>query len=125
MNMFEEYRQALLFMQVGEPVHAARILAPLVTAEPANADVRLQLALAYFASAQLKRAEAELRVLVERDPSDHYSHHVLGRTLERLHRPAEALPYLRLAAAMAPKPEYRTAADRVAAGLARARTSRR
>jgi Tfp pilus assembly protein PilF len=113
--MFEEYRQALLFMRVGEPAHAARILAPIVVAEPTNDEARLQLALAYFATAQLNRARAELSVLVERDPSDHYSHHVLGRTLERLGRPAEALPHLRIAAAMSPIPEYRAAVDRVAA----------
>ena len=117
--MLEEYRQALLFLQVGEPGHAARLLGPIVTAEPANAEARLQLALAYFATARLGRAEAELRVLVERDPTDHYSHHLLGRTLERLGRPADALPHLRLAAAMSPVPEYRTAADRVGARLTR------
>ncbi len=117
--MLEEYRQARLFLRVGEPGHAARLLGPIVTAEPANAEARLQLALAYFATAQLGRAEAELRVLVERDPTDHYSHHLLGRTLERRGRPTDALRHLRLAAAMSPVPEYRTAADRVGARLAR------
>jgi Flp pilus assembly protein TadD len=112
--MFDEYRRALLFMRMGEPADAARLLAPIVSAEPGNAEARLQLALAYFATAQLNRARDELSVLVERDPSDHYSHHVLGRTLERLGRLAEALPHLRLAAAMSPVPEYRDAVDRVA-----------
>ncbi|MDQ7908201.1 tetratricopeptide repeat protein [Phytohabitans sp. ZYX-F-186] len=121
MNMLEEYRQALLFMEMGLPGDAARLLAPIVTAEPANAEARLRLALAYYASAQLNRAQAELRVLIERDPTDHYSHHLLGRTLERLNRPTEALPHLRLAAAMAQVPEYGTAADRVAATVGRTR----
>ena len=52
------------------------------------------------ARAQLGRAEEQLRELIARDPSDHYAHHVLGRTLERLGRPAQALRHLRLAAAM-------------------------
>lgn len=120
-NMLEQYRQAVLFMEMGLPGDAVRLLAPIVTAEPTNAEARLQLALAYYASAQLNRAQAELRVLVERDPTDHYSHHLLGRTLERLNRPTEALPHLRLAAAMAQVPEYGTAVDRVAAHLGRAR----
>jgi hypothetical protein len=40
---------------------------------------------------------------------------VLGRTLERLNRPADALTHLRLAYAMSPAPDYRTALDRVSA----------
>jgi thioredoxin-like negative regulator of GroEL len=120
-NMLEQYRQAVLCMRMGLAGDAARLLAPIVTAEPTNAEARLQLALAYYGSAQLNRAQAELRVLVERDPTDHYSHHVLGRTLERLNRLTEALPHLRLAAAMAQVPEYGTAADRVAANLGRGR----
>jgi tetratricopeptide (TPR) repeat protein len=120
-NMLEQYRQAVLYMEMGLPGDAVRLLAPIVTAEPANAEARLQLALAYYASAQLNRAQEELRLLVERDPTDHYSHHLLGRTLERLNRPTEALPHLRLAAAMAQVPEYGTAVDRVSSHLGRAR----
>ncbi|GAA1811604.1 hypothetical protein GCM10009682_36240 [Luedemannella flava] len=115
MDFVEEFRRAELFLEAGDPVEAARILRPLIEAEPNNAAVRLQLALAYFASAQLARAEVELRALVERDPTDHYAHHVLGRTLERLNRHAEALPHLRLASAMSPLGDYRQAVDRVAA----------
>jgi predicted Zn-dependent protease len=115
MDFVEEYRRAELFREAGDPVEAARILQPIVAAEPGNAAVRLSLALAYFASAQLQRAEAELRKLVERDPTDHYAHHVLGRTLERLNRLSEALPHLRLASAMSPLGDYQRAVDRVAA----------
>ncbi len=115
MDYVEEYRRAELFMEAGDPQEAARILQPLLVAEPGNASVRLQLALAYFASAQLRRAEVELRALIERDPTDHYAHHVLGRTLERLNRHTDALPHLRLASAMSPLDDYRQAVDRVAA----------
>ncbi|GIJ46730.1 hypothetical protein Val02_36160 [Virgisporangium aliadipatigenens] len=114
MELIEEYRRAALFMEAGDPVEAARILEPIATAEPGNSDVRLQLALAYFGAAQLSKAEAQLRILVERDPSDHYTHHVLGRTLERQNRAAEALTHLRIANAMAVRPEYQEAVDRVA-----------
>ena len=118
MELIEEYRRAALFMDAGEPAEAARILEPVLAAEPGNCDVRLRLALAYFGSAQLGKAEVHLRELVRRNPSDHYSHHVLGRTLERQRRINEALPHLRLADAMASVPEYGEAARRVAAKAA-------
>ena len=114
MDLLAEYRRAGQYLAAGDAVSAARLLEPICAAEPANAEVRLKLALAYFGSAQLGRAETELRALVERDPSDHYAHHVLGRTLERLNRPADALTHLRLAYAMSPVPEYGEALDRVA-----------
>jgi predicted Zn-dependent protease len=112
-DLMAEYRRAGLYLEAGDPTEAARILEQVIEAEPANSAVRLQLALAYFGSAQLRRAETELRALVERDPSDHYAHHVLGRTLERLNRPTEALPHLRLADAMSSKQDYRDAVQRV------------
>ena len=68
---------------------------------------------AYFNSAQLAGAEAQLRALIEHDPSDHYAHHVLGRTLERAGRFREALPHLRLAAAMKRHTDYVDAVRRV------------
>src|SRR5262245_3764993 len=90
------------------------MLEPIVEAEPHNAAVRQLLARAYFNSAQLGGAEAQLRALIEHDPSDHYAHHVLGRTLERAGRFREALPHLRLAAAMkADHADYQEALHRV------------
>jgi Flp pilus assembly protein TadD len=102
-----------MFFESGNPLGAARLLEPIVEAEPDNAAVRLLLARAYFNSAQLAGAEAQLRALIEHDPSDHYAHHVLGRTLERGGRFREALPHLRLAAAMKRHRDYVDALDRV------------
>ncbi|MGI5211864.1 tetratricopeptide repeat protein [Plantactinospora sp. CA-290183] len=114
MDLLAEYRRATMFFEAGDPTGAARLLEPIVEAEPDNAAVRQLLARAYFQSAQLARAEEQLRTLVNRDPSDHYAHHVLGRTLERVGRPAEALRHLRLAAAMhAENDDYRIALNRV------------
>jgi predicted Zn-dependent protease len=90
-----------------------------VAAEPGNVAVRELLARAYFNSAQLTRAEEQLRELVARQPTDHYAHHVLGRTLERLSRPAEALTHLRMAAAMRADDEYARALRRVEAAARR------
>ncbi|MEV0329565.1 tetratricopeptide repeat protein [Micromonospora echinospora] len=114
MDFLAEYRRAAMFFEAGDPTGAARLLEPIVAAEPGNASVRQLLARAYFQSAQLGRAEEQLRVLVDQDPSDHYAHHVLGRTLERLNRPVDALRHLRIAAAMhSANDDYRTALQRV------------
>jgi Flp pilus assembly protein TadD len=116
-DLLEEYRRATMFFESGDPLGAARLLEPIVEAEPQNAAVRQLLARAYFNSAQLGGAEAQLRALIEHDPSDHYAHHVLGRTLERAGRFREALPHLRLAAAMKQQAEYNEAVTRVEAWL--------
>jgi predicted Zn-dependent protease len=112
-DLYEEYERAVRFFDAGDPTKAARALTPVVAAEPGNASVRLLLARAYYHSAQLRRAEEQLRWLVDRDPADHYAHFVLGRTLERLGRPGQALPHLRMAVAMRPLPDYSDALKRV------------
>ncbi|MFI1252610.1 tetratricopeptide repeat protein [Streptomyces netropsis] len=96
----EEYARAQLFFEARDYTEAARILTPVVEAEPGHLAARLLLARSYYHSAQLKRAEAELRRVLERDPAETYAYLMLGRTLERQNRPADAAPYLRLAAAM-------------------------
>ncbi|MDH6228658.1 MULTISPECIES: tetratricopeptide repeat protein [Streptomyces] len=80
---------------------AARVLSTLVEEVPEQNGPRLLLARAYYHSAQLGRAEAQCRLLVERDPVEQYARLLLGRTLERQGRHEEARPHLRLAAAMA------------------------
>jgi thioredoxin-like negative regulator of GroEL len=114
-DLLADYRRATMFFEAGDPIGAARLLEPIVAAEPDHADVRLLLARAYFHSAQLSLAEQQLRILVERDPSDHYARFVLGRTLERQSRHSEALPHLRMASAMYPNDEYEQTVRRVAA----------
>ncbi|MEU4676436.1 tetratricopeptide repeat protein [Micromonospora sp. NPDC023737] len=114
MDLLADYRRATLFFEIGDATEAARLLEPIIEAEPSNASARQLLARAYFKSAQLNRAEEHLRELVDRDPSDHYAHHVLGRTLERLNRYTDALRHLRIAAAMHnDNNDYRTAVSRV------------
>lgn len=60
-------------------------------------ELRLLLARAYFQSAQLGRAEATLRRVIEDSPTDSYAHLLLGRTLQRAGRHAEAARPLALA----------------------------
>ncbi|GAB3074706.1 tetratricopeptide repeat protein [Pedococcus soli] len=59
--------------------------------------LRTELARAYFGSAQLGRAEAVLRELVEQAPDDGYLHLLLGRTLQRQRRHDDARRHLALA----------------------------
>ncbi|WP_278255282.1 hypothetical protein [Nocardioides convexus] len=53
-----------------------------------------------------RRRTTSLRSLVEEDPSDAWARHALGRALERQARYDDALPHLRLAAAMTGDPEH-------------------
>lgn len=100
-------------LDAGRPIEAADALIPVIAAEPGNAAVRQLLARAYFHSAQLTRAEQQLRWLIEHDPSDHYAQFVLGRTLERQGRREQALAHLRMAAVMRPIDDYTAALKRV------------
>jgi predicted Zn-dependent protease len=100
-SLAEEYTRAQLFFDTKAYADAARILEPLVTAEPGQLAARMLLARSYYHSAQLGRAAAELRVVLEQDPAESYAHLMLGRTLERQGHAEEARPHLRLAAAMA------------------------
>ncbi|CAM5587724.1 tetratricopeptide repeat protein [Streptomyces aurantiogriseus] len=97
----ERWERAQLFFGARDYAAAARVLAGLVEEVPEQTGPRLLLARAYYHSAQLRRAEAELRVIVERDPVEHYARLMLGRTLERQGRHEEAGPHLRIASALA------------------------
>ncbi|WP_407700683.1 tetratricopeptide repeat protein [Streptomyces endophyticus] len=90
-----------MFFDAKEYANAARILDGLVEEVPEQVGPRLLLARSYYHSAQLRRAEAELRTIVERDPVEHYARLMLGRTLERQGRNDEAAPHLRMASALA------------------------
>lgn len=92
--------RARMFFDAKDFVTASRLLADLVRDEPTDLALRLLLARAYYHSAQLRRAEEQLRVVLAGDPVADYAHLLLGRTLQRQSRHDEAVPHLRLAAAM-------------------------
>ena len=96
----ERWERAQLFFDAKDYAGAARVLGTLVEEVPEQTGPRLLLARAYYHSAQLRRAEAELRVIVERDPVEHYARLMLGRTLQRQGRDEEAEPHMRLASAL-------------------------
>ncbi|GAA1555016.1 MULTISPECIES: tetratricopeptide repeat protein [Streptomyces] len=97
----ERWARARLFFDAKEYGPAVDILEGLAGEAPEQLAPRLLLARAYYHSARLARAEGELRAILERWPVEDYARLLLGRTLERQGRPAEAAPHLRLAAAMA------------------------
>lgn len=113
------YRTAHDLLARRFPREALEVLEPALAAEPANTGLRQLRVWAYLLRAQLRKAEAELRTLVEDDPADVWSRHALGRALERQSKYAEALPHLRLAAAMSDEHDHRAAVHRVERQLAR------
>ncbi|MEU1128158.1 tetratricopeptide repeat protein [Streptomyces sp. NPDC005899] len=97
----DRWDRAHMFFEAKEYLTAARILGGLVEEVPEQVAPRLLLARSYYHSARLVKAEAELREVLRRDPVEAYAQLMLGRTLERQGRSAEAAPHLRIAAALA------------------------
>lgn len=114
------YRTGFDLLVRRAPREALDVIEPALEQEPRNTGLRTLRAWAYLMRAQLQRAETELRALVEENPTDDWSRHALGRCLERQSRYAEALPHLRLAAAMSGDPDHGLAALRVEQLLERA-----
>jgi Flp pilus assembly protein TadD len=100
LDLHSEYLRADLFLAMGQPTEASRILAPVVAAEPANEAALELLARSYFGSAQLGRAEETLRRLVDLAPANGWARRALARTLERSSRRDEAVVHHRVADAL-------------------------
>jgi predicted Zn-dependent protease len=107
------YHRAWQLLEDRSPKQAIEILDPAIESEPSSTSLRTLRAWAYFQSAQLRKAETELAVLVEECPSDVWARFALGRVLERQSRYSDALPHLRLAAVMSGDPEHEAGVLRV------------
>jgi predicted Zn-dependent protease len=99
-DLHSEYLRADLFVAMGQPTEAARILERVVAAEPANEAAVELLARSYFGSAQLAKAEEALTRLVELAPANGWARRALARTLERQSRHADATAHHRMADAL-------------------------
>jgi Flp pilus assembly protein TadD len=104
-----DFRAAERLLAARDPRGAVKLLAPVIAAHPENT-ARLLRARAFFAAAQLRSAELEFGVVLEREPVNAFAHFALARTYERAGRPEQALRHFRLAAALDPKPHYVKAA---------------
>lgn len=113
MHPVQRFRQAQDLMGRGAPLHALRVLEPLLDDEPDSRSVLELAGLAYFRTAQLQRAEAAFSRIVELDPTDAYARFVLGRSLERQGRRHEAAGHFRVAAALDPRSDYLEAVERL------------
>lgn len=100
----ERWERAQLFFQAKDYAGAAKLLSAVVDEVPNQNGPRLLLARAYYHSAQLRRAEEQLREVIDRDPVEHYAHLMLGRALQRQGRHDEAARWLRMAAAFSGEP---------------------
>jgi Tfp pilus assembly protein PilF len=98
------WERAGLYFEAQDYAEAARILTSVVDEVPGQVAPRLLLARAYYHSAQLRRAEEQLREVIACDPAEHYAALMLGRTLQRQGRHDEARPWLRMAAALTGDP---------------------
>lgn len=114
----QAHRAAYDLLARRAPQDALALIEPALEAEPGNYGLRSLRAWAYLLRAQLQKAEAELRGLVEENPSDDWVRHALARSLERQSRFADALPHARLAAAMTGDPEHEATSLRVERRLA-------
>ncbi|MFD2078623.1 FMN reductase [Actinopolymorpha cephalotaxi] len=93
----DRWERAGLMFAERRYIASARLLAGLVEEFPRHTAARLLLARAYYHSAQLNRAEEQLRAVIDQDPVEPYAHLLLGRVLERRSRPDEAATWLRRA----------------------------
>jgi Tfp pilus assembly protein PilF len=94
-----------------DPRGAVKLLDSVIAAHPENTAARLLRARAFFAAAQLRPAELEFTIVLEREPDNAFAHFALARTFERRGESEQAKRHFRLAAALDPNPEYLKAAQ--------------
>ncbi|MET8474713.1 tetratricopeptide repeat protein [Streptomyces sp. NPDC006422] len=105
-----DYRAAEQLLDARDPRGAVKLLDEVIAVYPENTAARLLRARAFFAAAQLRAAELEFTIVLEREPDNAFAHFALARTYERGSRHQQAKRHFRLAAALDPKPEYVRAA---------------
>jgi YaiO family outer membrane protein len=88
------YDQAVAARQRGDAAEAARLLAPIVAAEPRNADAQVQLGYAYLSLDRLSDAEAAFRAALNAAPDYADAKLGLAQTLRRRGNAAGALAEL-------------------------------
>ncbi|NEY35052.1 tetratricopeptide repeat protein [Streptomyces sp. PRKS01-65] len=106
-----DFRAAEQLLEARDPRGAVKLLDQVIAEHPENTAARLLRARAFFAAAQLRPAELEFTIVLEREPDNAFAHFALARTYERQGRPVQARRHFRLAAALDPNPQYLQRAD--------------
>lgn len=99
---YDLYRSAQHLLEEREAPTAVPLLEQAARQLPDEGAILRLLALAHYASASFTAAETLLRRLVDADPLDADSLHMLGKTLELTDRPEQAQQYFALAGHLAP-----------------------
>ncbi|MGW1670877.1 tetratricopeptide repeat protein [Streptomyces sp. NPDC002324] len=105
-----DFRAAEHLLAARDPRGAVKLLDKVIAEHPENTAARLLRARAFFAAAQLRPAELEFTIVLEREPDNAFAHFALARTYQRQSRDDEAKRHFRLAAALDPNPQYLEAA---------------
>ena len=114
-SAYELLQRGQALMRRRHNAQAAVVLERAARLEPGKGSILEALGRACFLTSQVERAREVFEALLEVDPSSHYGHYALGRTLKRLGRPREAWTHLRLAVALSPtSPLYRSELARTA-----------
>ncbi|KFG00646.1 tetratricopeptide repeat protein [Streptomyces europaeiscabiei] len=105
-----DFRAAEHLLAARDPRGAVKLLDRVIAEHPENTAARLLRARAFFAAAQLRPAELEFTIVLEREPDNAFAHFALARTYQRQARDDQAKRHFRLAAALDPNPQYLEAA---------------
>ena len=106
-----DFRAAEQLLNARDPRGAVKLLDSVIAAHPENTAARLLRARAFFAASQLRPAELEFQIVLEREPDNAFAHFALARTFERRGESEQAKRHFRLAAALDPNPQYLKAAQ--------------
>ncbi len=113
-SAYELLQRGTALMRRRHNAQAAVVLERAARLEPGRGSILEALGRACFTSGQYERARETFEALLEVDPSSHYGHYALGRSLKNLGRPHEARTHLRLAVALSPTTAmYRAALSRL------------
>jgi Flp pilus assembly protein TadD len=109
---YDLFKQGREHMAAGMNAQATVALEKAKRREPEKTSIREALGIAYFRIRRFAEAEQEFRVILEREPVDHYAHFALGRCLEKQGRPQEAVGHYKMATFFRPQSrEYRKALE--------------
>lgn len=90
----DQLAEAQQKLQGGQPAAAIALLQPLANATPPVKGTAHELGVAYYRTGKLTDALQAFTQAEKEDPNDMESVQLLGLTLYRLGRPAQAIPYL-------------------------------